>query len=83
MTTEQTHHTGQTRTNPGIGEVTITIHDRLQAHDKIPLSRISAINSDQILPTLQCLTGLEMETRATIYPTTRNFQLLTTVTNQT
>ena len=48
-----------------------------------PLPRISATNPDQIRLTLQCLTGLEMETWATIYPTTRNFQLPTTVTNQT
>ena len=48
MTTEQTHHTSQTKTNPGIREVTITIHDRLQPHNKIPLSQIPADNLDQI-----------------------------------
>ena len=42
-----------------------------------------ADNPDQVHLTLQCLTGLETETRATIYPTTRNSQLPTTVTSQT
>ena len=41
---------------------TITIHDRLQSHDKIPLSQISVGNLDQNRLTLQCLTGLEIET---------------------
>ena len=61
----------------------MTIHDRLQRRDKNYPSRISAIISDQNRLTLLCLTGLEIETRATIYPTTRNSQLPTTVTNQT
>ena len=82
-TTEQTHHTSQTKTTPVIGEVTMTIHDRLQRRDKNPLSRSSAINPDQIRLILQHLTDSGIETRATIYPTKRNFQLLTTVISQT
>ena len=76
------HCTSQTRTNLEIGEVTMTVHDRLQRRDKNHLSRISADNPDQFRLTLQCLTGLETETRATTYPT-RNAQLPTTVNNQT
>ena len=83
MTTERDHHTSQTKTNPGIGEVMKTIRDRLQCHDKIHPSGISAINPDQNRLTFQCSTGLEIDTPATIYPTTRNSQLPTTVTNQT
>ena len=83
MSTERNHRTSQTRTNLEIGEVTLIIHDRLQRRDENHLSRITAINPDQIRLTLQCLTGLEIETQATIYPTTRNSQLPTTVTNQT
>ena len=83
MTTEQTHHTNQIKTNPGIGEVTITIRDRLQGHDKIHLSRILADNPDLTRLTPQCLIGLGIETRATIYPTTRNSQLPTLVNSQT
>ena len=82
-TTKQTHHTGQTKINPRNGEVTITFHDRLQPHDKIPLSQISADNPDETHLMLQCLTGLEIETRVTIHLTTRNSQLPTTVTSQT
>ena len=82
-TTEETHHTSQTKTNPGIGEVKVTFHNRLQRHDKIPPSRILADNPDQFRLLPQCLTGLEIETRATIYPTTRNSQLPTMVTSQT
>ena len=47
MTTERDHHTSQTKTNPGIGEVIITIRDRLQCHDKMHPSRILAINPEQ------------------------------------
>ena len=83
MSTERDHRTSQTRTNLEIGEVTMTIHNRLQRRDKNPPSRISAINPDQISLTPLCLTGLGIETRATIYPTTRNSQFPTTVTNQT
>ena len=83
MSTERDHRTSQTRTNLEIGEVTRIIHDRLQHQDKNHLSRISAINPDQILLKLQCLIGLAIETRATIDPTTRNSQIPTTVTNQT
>ena len=83
MTTERDHRTSQTRTNLEIGEVTMTIHDRLQRRDKNHTSRISTINPDQIRLTLQCLTGLEIENRATLYPTKTNSQLPTTVTNQT
>ena len=61
----------------------MTIHDRLQHRNKNPLPQICAINPDQIRLTLQCLTGLENETRATIYPTTRISQLPPTVTHQT
>ena len=82
-TTERDHNISQTKINLGIREVTITISDRLQRHDKIPRSQISADNPDQIRLTLQCLTDLEIETRATIYLTTRNSQPPTTVTNQT
>ena len=81
--TEQTHHTSQTKTTPGIGEVTMTIHDRLQRRAKNPLSRISAINPDQIRLIPQYLTDLGIETRATIFPTKRTSQLLTTVVSQT
>ena len=83
ITTTQDHHTSQTKRNPEIGEVKKTIRHRLQRHDKIHPSQISADNLDQIHLTLQYLTGLEIETRATIYLTTRNSQLLTTVTSQT
>ena len=82
-TTEQTHHTSQTKTNLGIGEVTMTIHDRLQRRDKNPPSRISAINPNQIRLILQYLTDLGIETRVTIYLTKRNFQRLTTAISQT
>ena len=40
MITERNHHTSQTKTIPGIGEVIITVRDRLQCHDKIHPSRI-------------------------------------------
>ena len=83
MIPTQDLHTSQTRINLGTEEVTITIHDRLQSRDKIRRLRISAINLDQIHLIIQCLTGLEIETRATIHPTTRNSQLPTTVTSQT
>ena len=83
MSTERDHRTSQTRTNLEIGEVTMTIQDRLQRRDKSRLSPISAINPDQIRLFFLCLTGLEIETRPTIYPSTRNSQLPTTVTNQT
>ena len=83
MTTERDHNISRTKINPGIGEVTITIPDRLQRHDKIHPSRISVNNPDQIRLILQCLTSLEIETRATIYPTTGKSQLPTTETSQT
>ena len=81
MTTERDHHTSQTKTNPGIGEVILTIRDCLQCQDKIHPPRILAINPDQIR--LQYSTDLGIRTRITIYPTKRNSQLLTTVTSQT
>ena len=81
--TEQTYHTSQTKTNPGIGEVTMTIHDRLQCRDKNHPSRISAIEPDQIRLILQYSTDLGIEIRVTIYPTKRNSQLLTAVSSQT
>ena len=40
-------------------------------------------NPDKFQVTHQCFTGLEAETRATIYPTTRNSPLPTLVTSQT
>ena len=83
MNTEQTHDISRTKINLGIGEVTITVPDRLQRHDKIHPSRILADNLGQIHLTLQYLTGLEIEIRATLYHTIRNFQLPTTVTSQT
>ena len=81
--TEQTHHTSQTKTNPGIGEVTMTIHDRLQRRDKNHPPRISAINPDQIRLILQYSTDLGIEARVTIYLTTRNSQLPTMAISQT
>ena len=83
MNTEQTSHTTRTKINLGIGEVTTTIPNRLERHDKIPPSQISADNPDHFRLTLQCLTGLEIASRATIYPMTNNSQLPTTVTSQT
>ena len=35
MTIEQDHHTSQTKANPGIGAITITIRDHPQRRDKI------------------------------------------------
>ena len=52
-------------------------------YHKIPPSQISADNPDQNRPHLQCSTDLEVETRATIYLTTRNSQPPTTVTSRT
>ena len=83
MTTERDHNISRIKINIGIGEVTNTIHDRLQRHDQIHSLRILADYPDQIHLTLQRLTDLEKETRATIYPTTRNSQLPTTETSQT
>ena len=83
MTTKQDHYTSRTKTNPGIGEVTRIFHDLLQRHDKIHPSRIFADNPDQSQQTLQCLTGLGIETRATIYPRTRNSQPPTMVIGPT
>ena len=80
--TERDRNTSRIEINVGIGEVTITNHDHLQRHDKIHPSRIFADNPDQIRLNLQCLTGLEIETRVTIYLTTRSSQLPPTVTNQ-
>ena len=83
MTAERDHHTNQTKTNPGIGEVIITIRCRLQCHDKIHPSQILAINPDQVRLILQYSTNLGTRTRVTIYLTKRNFQLLTTIISQT
>ena len=83
MTTERDHHTSQSKTNPGIGEVIITIRNRLQCHDKSHPSRISAINPDQIRLILQYSTDLGIETRVTVYLTTRNSQLPTMTISQT
>ena len=73
MNAKQDYHTSQTKTKPGFGEVRITIHDRLQPHDEIHVLRTPADNPDQSHLIFQCLTGLDIETRATIDPTTRNF----------
>ena len=83
MTAERDHHTSQIKTNPGIGEVIITLRDRLQRHDKIHRLRILVDNPNQIRLIPQCLTGLEIETRAKRYPTTRNSQIPTMAINQT
>ena len=83
MTTERDQNISGTKIDLGIGEVTITIHDRLQGQDRISLSRIFTDNPDQAHLILHCLTGLEIEARATIYPTTRNSQLPITVISQT
>ena len=69
MTTKRDHHTSQTKTNPGIGEVIITIRGRLQCHDKIHPSRILTINPDQIRLILQYSTDLGIRTGVTIYLT--------------
>ena len=52
--TKQDHLTNQTKTNPGIGEVTATIHDRLQPHDKIHLLRVPAGNPNSTRLIVQC-----------------------------
>ena len=83
VTTEQDHHTSQTMNNPGNGEILITTRDRLQCQDKIHTVRILADNPDQIRLIPQFLTGLQIETRATKYVTTRNSQLPTMAINQT
>ena len=54
MITQQGHQTSRTKMNLGIGEVIITIHDRLQRHDQTHSSRISAENSDQIHLIFRC-----------------------------
>ena len=80
---KQHHPSSQAKINPGTGEVTITIHDRLRRRDKIYPSQISAVNPDQIHVISQCLGGFETKARTKIYPTTRNSQLPTPVTSQT
>ena len=72
MTTERDHHTSQTKTNLGIREVTITIPDRLQRHDKIHPSRTSVDNLDRIHLIIQCLIFSETKIRAKIYLTKRS-----------
>ena len=66
MITKQDHHTSQTKTTPETGEVTITIHDRLQRHDKIHLSRIPADNPDLTHLIIQGLIDLEAKIGAEI-----------------
>ena len=83
MTRERDHNISRISINIGVGEVTITIHDHLQRHDEIHPSRIFGDNPDQIHLILQFLTGLEIEIRATINPSTRNSQLPTMVISQT
>ena len=75
MITKQGCHTGHTKANPGIEEVTRTSHNRLQIHDKTHPSRISADNPDQIHLMLLRLIDLETEIRVKINPTTRSSQL--------
>ena len=82
MITEVDHNTSQIKTDLAIGEVKITTRDRLQCHEKIHHLRIPVDNPDQIHLTLQCLIDLEIRTRLTIYPTKRNSQPLTMVTNR-
>ena len=82
MITEGDHNSSQIKTDLAIGEVTITTRDRLQCHDKIHPSRIIVINPDQTRLILQYSIDLGIRTRATIYLTKRNSQLLTTVTSQ-
>ena len=72
MITKQDHHTRQTKTSLGFGEVTLTIHDRPQRRDKFNPLRISAVNPDQIHLILQGLPKLEIKTRTKLYHTTRN-----------
>ena len=72
MTTERDHHTSQSKINPGIGDVTITIHDRLQRHDKIHPSRISVDNPDRIHLIIQCLIVSEAKIRAKTYLTKKS-----------
>ena len=56
--------------------------DCLQRYNNIHPSRIIADNRDQIRLIPQCFTGLGIETQVTIYPTTRNSRLPTTVSSQ-
>ena len=74
MITKQDHNTSHTKNNPGIWEMTITIHDRLQSHDKTHPSRFFAGNPDQKYLIFQCLTDLQTETRVKMYPTTKSYQ---------
>ena len=83
MIGKQDHHTSQTKTNPGTGEVTITIHNCLQRRDKLHLSRFSAVNPDQFHLIPQCLTDLEAKIRTKLYPTTRSSQPPLMVISQT
>ena len=72
MTTVPYHHISRTKINLGIGEVTITIPDRLLRHNKIHLSKISVDNLDRIHLTIQCLIVSETKIRAKIYLTKRS-----------
>ena len=83
MTTERERNISRIKINLGTRKVTIKIPDHLQRHDKIHLSHISAEKLYQIRLTFQFLTGLDVETRATIYPTTKKSQLPTKVASQT
>ena len=82
MIPERDHNISRSKINLRIGEVTVTIPDCLQRYNKIHPSRIFADNCDQIHLIRQCFTGLGIETQVTIYPTTRNSRLPTTVTSQ-
>ena len=72
MITKQDHHTSQTKTNPGSGEVTTAIHNRLEHRDKIHPSLTSAVTPDQIHLIPQCLAYLETKTWTKKYDTIRN-----------
>ena len=82
MTTKRDQPISRIKINLETGEVTITVNDHLQQQVKIHLSQISADKSYPTRLFFQFLTGLEIKTRATIYPTERNSQLPTTVNNQ-
>ena len=62
MNTKQDHHTSQTKTNPGTGEVTTAIHNRLEHRDKLHPPLTSAVTLDQIHFIPQCLADLETKT---------------------
>ena len=72
MTTVRDHNISRTKVNLGIGEVTITIHGRLQRHDKIHPSRISVDNPDRIHLIIRCLIVSETKIRTKIHLTKKS-----------